>query len=577
MLLALTCFIVLIIVMRALGLHRWLGAVIAAALTIAMKPYLASVGLDWRLASGMGIGAMLLLLPYYLGPLQVYRKQRASAVPAFDRFDASMHPVPDFISTSVESAAAALLAVGFERVGDIIQSGHLRSMSTRVAFLEKPSTGQQALCVGIYRNAEPVDVLSFHVELFATFTDGRALVVNNVGMVGVYGPVVGKRVEKLASVDDPARLAAIHAVLVERARGDASLAVRDRSLDLPDYLTGLMIREMELQVPLGYLRLDRTENAYRPTRKGAVLMCWKLLPPFVTLARARMRRREAQLLAELEPTRTDAPVTAPAAASQIAAEMPVTALAASPSPATARPPVTARPASASPVTRRLSWAGVAGLGLVAAYLAGGDTAPAGALEPAARVSVVPADFEVPNDFPGAVRALERLAGTTAGPLMVRDSLGARTKASGAVIGVRAEMADSLITGAQPRFLERGFFLFRHEPNYGIDGRPDEVALVPMWDQYRIVKLVGTNGVNFNIANADVIAWLRALEQDAPFVLTGIGDDHIAGRFTGVVADPDAMAQRLYKFCPDVVDQGTGSVTELASELRRTHTFFCWWD
>jgi hypothetical protein len=227
--------------------------------------------------------------------------------------------------------------------------------------------------------------------------------------------------------------------------------------------------------------------------------------------------------------------------------------------------------------RRLSWAAIAAGIVIAAYVAGIDTSPAGALEPTPQDSAVPADFEVPNDFPGAVRALERLAGSTAGPLMVHDSLGNRVKASGASIGVPAARADSLLAGAQQRFLERGFFLFRHEPNYGLDGRPDELALVPMWDQYRVVKLVGTNGANFDISNAQVIDWLQTLGQDAPFVLTGVGFDHIGGRFTSRIADPEALAQRIHKFCPDVVDQGTGSVTALAAELRRLNTFFCWWD
>jgi hypothetical protein len=309
----------------------------------------------------------------------------------------------------------------------------------------------------------------------------------------------------------------------------------------------MLVREMEQQVPLGYFWLDRTANAYRPTWKGAAMMCWKLLPPMSTLRHARIRRRAAQLLAELGLSSGDAkPVTAPAV-------------------------------TGAPVTHKLSWAAAAAVGVIAAYLASGNTAPAGALEPAPAASLIPADFDVPNDFPGAVLALERLAGGRAEPLMVRDSLGSRIKVSGASIGVGAARADSLLAGAQRRFLERGFFLFRHEPNYGLNGRLDRLALVPIWDQFRVVKVVGTTGLNYDISNAAVIAWLKALEQDAPFVLTGIGDDHVEGRFTGRLADPESMAQRLYRFCPDVVEQGTGSVSGLATELRRRNTFYCWWD
>jgi hypothetical protein len=99
----------------------------------------------------------------------------------------------------------------------------------------------------------------------------------------------------------------------------------------------------------------------------------------------------------------------------------------------------------------------------------------------------------------------------------------------------------------------------------------------VWDQYRVVKIVGTSAPGAHISNADVIDWLRALAQDEPFVLTGIGDDHIEARFVGRLADPPAMARRLYAFCPDIVDQGAGSTGELATELRRLNSFSCWWD
>ena len=225
----------------------------------------------------------------------------------------------------------------------------------------------------------------------------------------------------------------------------------------------------------------------------------------------------------------------------------------------------------------LGLAGLATLGWSGGWLAGGAASTSRTPELTASAAFVPVDFDVPNDFPGAVRALEHLAGTLAGPLMVRDSAGARIRTAGAAVGVHADIADSLLAGAQQRFLERGFFLFRHVPNYGLDNRPDQLALVPLWDQYRVVKVVGTRGPDSATSNAKVVDWLRALQPDAPFILTGAGSDHVAGRFIGRLADPEAMARRIHAYCPDVVTQGTGSIADLAAELRRTNTFSCWWD
>ncbi|MGH7568769.1 MAG: DUF4253 domain-containing protein [Gemmatimonadales bacterium] len=75
------------------------------------------------------------------------------------------------------------------------------------------------------------------------------------------------------------------------------------------------------------------------------------------------------------------------------------------------------------------------------------------------------------------------------------------------------------------------------------------------------------------------AWLRALERDHPFVLTGIGFDWVAGRFLGEIpeAAATALARRFQAFCPDIVEQGTGSVAALARGLRTTRQLYCWWD
>ncbi len=55
-----------------------------------------------------------------------------------------------------------------------------------------------------------------------------------------------------------------------------------------------------------------------------------------------------------------------------------------------------------------------------------------------------------------------------------------------------------------------------------------------------------------------------------------GFDYMEGFFTAPVKDPEALARRMYQFCPDIVDQGVGTVNKLARELRNGSLYF-WWD
>ena len=43
------------------------------------------------------------------------------------------------------------------------------------------------------------------------------------------------------------------------------------------------------------------------------------------------------------------------------------------------------------------------------------------------------------------------------------------------------------------------------------------------------------------------------------------------------ADMDAFAREVYEFCPDVVEQGVGTVKALADEMRRSGILYLWWD
>lgn len=229
--------------------------------------------------------------------------------------------------------------------------------------------------------------------------------------------------------------------------------------------------------------------------------------------------------------------------------------------------------------RRFAWPALGILiGLVAYGANAATMSPASRGLGASMPFTIPSGFSVPLDFPGAVKALESLTGAHAEQLTVTDSLGFPARTNGATVGVQADQVDALLLAAQPLFLERGFYLFRHAPNYGIGGEPDEVGLVPLRDQLDVVSLVGTNGANFDITADSVVAWLRGLHAESPLILTGIGDDHIEGRFVRPVgAGAEALAERVFAFCPDVVDQGTGSVKELANEIARLNTFYCWWD
>jgi hypothetical protein len=177
-------------------------------------------------------------------------------------------------------------------------------------------------------------------------------------------------------------------------------------------------------------------------------------------------------------------------------------------------------------------------------------------------------------FQEAIKEAEALLGARPETLKSEDE-DAEVK-GGVSFDVPHGRIERILFEAHTNFLAKGFYLFRYLQLFGVDNEPDKIGLLPTSDKYAVIAAMGTNGDNYDIGTAGVIAWMKELEADQPFVLTGIGVDYMEGNFTTPLNDAGALARRMYQFCPDIVDQGTDTVEALAAELRKGRLYF-WWD
>jgi ankyrin repeat protein len=105
-----------------------------------------------------------------------------------------------------------------------------------------------------------------------------------------------------------------------------------------------------------------------------------------------------------------------------------------------------------------------------------------------------------------------------------------------------------------------------------------LLLFPTADKYAVLRACGTDGINYGHTTEDVIAWLREMEKENPFVLTACKHDYVAGKFMCPPRAAAALAERLCEFCPDLIDGDIiESPDQVAAELERTHEFGLWWD
>lgn len=150
------------------------------------------------------------------------------------------------------------------------------------------------------------------------------------------------------------------------------------------------------------------------------------------------------------------------------------------------------------------------------------------------------------------------------------------KAKGVTIDVSQRTAHSVARELVESAPE-GYLVFVSDMNFGIGGKPDHVSVLTTSDPYKALEVMGTNGWNYDISPEKVIARLKQWNKRFGLELRGVGFDWLEAEFRRSPADMVAFAKEVYEFCPDVVEQGTGTVEALADEMKRANSVYLWWD
>ncbi len=151
-----------------------------------------------------------------------------------------------------------------------------------------------------------------------------------------------------------------------------------------------------------------------------------------------------------------------------------------------------------------------------------------------------------------------------------------TKAVNAVAyTVMHNKTEAIIKKYSPVLKKNGLLIFVSDQNFG--SKPDEIAVMKTSDQYDILRAMGTDGINYGITNPMLINKLKEWEKICSFEITGAGRDWLEARFIKQPADMKSFAKQVYKFCPDVVEQGTQTLEALANEMTVRNTLYLWWD
>lgn len=145
--------------------------------------------------------------------------------------------------------------------------------------------------------------------------------------------------------------------------------------------------------------------------------------------------------------------------------------------------------------------------------------------------------------------------------------------AGACVVVKQEEAEHLVLKLGEEFRSINYLAFI------CDSDREKISIIPGSDQFDVLRLQQTNGDNYDISNEKVISKLKDWYRRHPFIIIGADYDWVEVNFQVIPEGKElkAFAIEISKFCPDIVEQGSGSIEGLIEEMKETGKLNLWWD
>ncbi len=89
------------------------------------------------------------------------------------------------------------------------------------------------------------------------------------------------------------------------------------------------------------------------------------------------------------------------------------------------------------------------------------------------------------------------------------------------------------------------------------------------NKFEIIKEKGTNGANYDISPEDITNRLIAWDSKYGISISNVEHNRLDISFDALPNNLEALANEIYSFCPDIIDQGFGCLDEMIEMLEES--------
>ncbi|TRZ45122.1 DUF4253 domain-containing protein [Robertkochia solimangrovi] len=105
----------------------------------------------------------------------------------------------------------------------------------------------------------------------------------------------------------------------------------------------------------------------------------------------------------------------------------------------------------------------------------------------------------------------------------------------------------------------------------------DVTIVKAENQYDILKIMNTQGPNYDVTNEQVITKVKKWDEKVGLKIIVADEARVEAFISKLPDDLLNFTQEIYELCPDVIEQGYSDMDEMINDYKTNKYFWMWWD
>jgi hypothetical protein len=104
----------------------------------------------------------------------------------------------------------------------------------------------------------------------------------------------------------------------------------------------------------------------------------------------------------------------------------------------------------------------------------------------------------------------------------------------------------------------------------------DIAILPCSDQFELVELIGTDGINIELRNEEIVEHLRKWHEEFGINISYCDYSGIDAFMLDMPEDIEKFANEVFLLSPYVINEDAGNMEDYIKELKEDKFFYLWW-